>query len=209
MITLEWSFYHVRMRTDQRITVAMTELLRRQGYAASGVQQLAEASGAPVGSIYHHFKGGKRAVAGRALEESGAAYLELLVVLLGSHDDPVAGIEGVFAEAADTIESTGWANLCPVGTVLGEVSDVEPELREIGGRVIGSWIDAGTDLYRQRCGLSEPDARAFTYAIVAALEGAFILARAQRSREPLLAAGRVLAASLADLRRGADVHKVT
>ncbi|GAA3824253.1 TetR/AcrR family transcriptional regulator [Nocardioides panacisoli] len=186
------------MRTDQRITTAMTELLRRQGYAATGIQQLAEASGAPVGSIYHHFKGGKRAVAHRALEESGAAYLELLVLLLGRYDDPVAGIEGVFADAAETIESTGWANLCPVGTVLGEVADVEPELRAAGDRVIASWIEAGTEHY-ERCGLSGPDARSFVYALVAGLEGAFILARAQRSREPLLAAGRVLAGSLAAL----------
>ena len=176
----------------------MTELLRRQGYAATGVQQLAEASGAPVGSIYHHFKGGKRAVAAQALEESGAAYLELLVLLLNRYDDPVAGIEGVFAEAAETIESTGWANLCPVGTVLGEVADVEPELRAAGNRVVTSWVEAGTRHYEQY-GLSAPDARAFVYALVGALEGAFILSRAQRSGEPLLAAGRMLAASLQQL----------
>ena len=192
------------MDTDQRITVAMTELLRRQGYAATGIQQLAAAAEAPVGSIYHHFKGGKRAVAARALGESGAAYEELLLLLLARHDDPVAGIEGMFADAADTVESTGWANLCPVGTVLGEVADVEPALREVGAGVLGSWIEAGTEHY-ERCGLAGPDARAFTYALVAALEGAFILARAQRSREPLLAAGRMLAASLATLVRHAGV----
>jgi AcrR family transcriptional regulator len=198
MIALERLFYHVGMRTDQRITVAMTELLRRQGYAATGIQQLAEAAGAPTGSIYHHFKGGKREVAARALTEAGAAYLELLMVILTRTEDPVAGIEGAFAEAAATIEETGWANLCPVGTVLGEVAEVEPGLREIGDQILTSWIDAGTGLY-ERHGLSTEDARSFAYAVISGVEGALILARTQRSREPLLATGRMLAGSLSGL----------
>ncbi len=186
------------MRTDQRITVAMAELLRRQGYAATGIQQLAEAAGAPTGLIYHHFKGGKREIAGRALTDAGAAYLELLLLILTKYEDPVAGIEGACAEAADTMERTGWANLCPVGTVLGEVADVEPGLREVGDRVLTSWVDAGTSHY-QRHGLGAEDARSFAYAVIAGVEGAFILARAQRSREPLLATGRMLATSLSGL----------
>ena len=50
----------------------MTELLRVQGYAATSIKQLAEAAGAPTGSIYHHFKGGKREVAAAALRQAGA-----------------------------------------------------------------------------------------------------------------------------------------
>ena len=57
------------VRTDQRITLrAMAELLRRQGYAATGIQPAGpRRPDAPTGSIYHHFKGGKRAIAAAAL----------------------------------------------------------------------------------------------------------------------------------------------
>ncbi|WP_425458442.1 hypothetical protein [Amycolatopsis rhizosphaerae] len=51
-------------------------------------------------------------------------------------------------------------------------------------------------------GLSGGDARTAMQALLSALEGGFLLARAQRSAEPLLAAGRAMAGYLASLRAG-------
>jgi AcrR family transcriptional regulator len=184
------------VRTDQRIVLAMAELLRRQGYAATGINQLVEVSEAPTGSIYHHFKGGKAAVAAAALRQTGAVYIQLLPLLLDPYDDLATGVEAAFAQAAEDMEHTGWANLCPVGTVTGEIADAVPELREVAAEVIAHWIDEGTRYFVRR-GLSDADARNAIYALVSALEGAFILARGQRSREPLHAAGRATAAYIA------------
>lgn len=176
----------------------MAELLRLQGYAATGIKQLAHASQAPTGSIYHHFKGGKRDVAAAALRRTGAAYIQLLPLLLDPHDDLATGVAAAFAQAGDDLENTGWANMCPVGTVAGEIADTEPELRAVAGEVIDAWVTEGTRYFAER-GLSDADARAATYAVLTALEGAFILARGQRSPEPLLAAGRSTAAFVATL----------
>jgi AcrR family transcriptional regulator len=60
---------------------------RVQGYAATGLQQLARAAQAPIGSIYHHFRDGKRQVAAAALRQAGAAYIQLLPMLLDQHAD--------------------------------------------------------------------------------------------------------------------------
>ncbi|MGV7591984.1 TetR/AcrR family transcriptional regulator, partial [Mycobacterium kansasii] len=60
------------MPTHERLVVAMGELLRRQGYGATTVKQLTEAAGATMGSLYHHFPGGKPEVAAAALRSSGA-----------------------------------------------------------------------------------------------------------------------------------------
>ena len=176
----------------------MAELLRVQGYAATGIQQLARAAGAPTGSIYHHFRGGKRQIAATALRESGAAYIQLLPLLLDRHADLATAIEGAFAAAADNIANTGWANMCPVVTIAGEIADTEPELRQVAAEVIASWIEEGSRYLAGR-GLSETDARAAMYALLAALEGGFVLARAQRDVEPLLAAGRAVSAYIAAL----------
>jgi AcrR family transcriptional regulator len=191
-------FYHGSVKTDQRIVRAMAELLRVQGYAATGIQQLARAAGAPTGSIYHHFRGGKREVAAAALRETGAAFIQLLPMLLDRHADLATGIEAAFAAAAEDLATTGWANMCPVGTVAGEIADTEPELRQAVAEVIASWVEEGSRYLVGR-GLSEADARAVTYALLTALEGAFLLARAQREVEPLLAAGRAVAAYVATL----------
>ena len=186
------------MKTDQRIVRAMGELLRVQGYAATGIQQLARAAGAPTGSIYHHFRGGKREVAAAALRETGAAYIQLLPMLLDPHDDLATGIEAAFAAAAEDMAGTGWVNLCPVATVASEIADNEPELRQVAAEVIASWVDTGCR-YLARRGLSETDARAVMYALLTALEGGFLLARAQHDVEPLLASGRAVAAYVATL----------
>ncbi|GAC01490.1 putative TetR family transcriptional regulator [Gordonia namibiensis NBRC 108229] len=180
-----------RVKTDERIVVAMTELLRRQGYAATGIKQVVETSGAPIGSIYHHFKGGKRDIAAAALRQSGTAYGELVGMLLAPYDDPADGIEAAFVAAAETIEQGGWLNMCPVGTVAGEIADAEPDLREIAAEVMSSWIDTGAALFTAR-GLPEADARSLMTAAVSALEGAFIVARTQRSTDAILAAGRAM-----------------
>jgi len=186
------------VKTSQRIVRSMAELLRVQGYAATGIQQLARAAGAPTGSIYHHFRGGKREVAAAALRESGAAYIQLLPLLLDQHADLPTAIDAAFAAAADDIANTGWANMCPVATVASEIADTEPELRQVAAEVIASWADTGSR-YLARRGLSQADARAAMYALLAALEGGFLLARAQRSAEPLLAAGRAAAAYIATM----------
>lgn len=179
--------------------LAMAELLRRQGYAATGMTQLARAASAPTGSLYHHFKGGKREIAAAALRQTGAVYLELLPLLLDAHDDLAAGIEAAFAEAAEDMRDTGWANMCPVGTVAAEIADTEPELRDVAAEVMETWVDAGSRYLTAR-GLTEADSRTLVFSLLAALEGAFVLARALRSTEPLLAAGRTVAAHAAALR---------
>lgn len=191
-------FYHTLVKTDQRIVRAMAELLRVQGYAATSIQQLARAASAPTGSIYHHFRGGKREVAAAALRQTGAAYIQLLPILLDQHADLATAIDAAFAAAAEDVENTGWANMCPVGTVTGEIADTEPELREVAAEVMTSWINEGSHYLATR-GLSGTDARAVMYALLAALEGGFILARGQRSAEPLLAAGHAIAAYVATL----------
>jgi len=136
----------------------MWELLRVQGYAATGIQQLAQVAQAPTGSIYHHFRGGKREVAAAALRESGAAYIQLLPLLLDRHGDLATAIEAAFEAAAEDMANTGWANMCPVVTVAGEIADTEPELRQVAAEVIASWVEEGSRYLAGR-GLSRAGTR--------------------------------------------------
>ena len=50
---------------------ATGELLRRQGYAATGLNEIVARSGAPRGSLYFHFPGGKQELALAAMERTG------------------------------------------------------------------------------------------------------------------------------------------
>jgi AcrR family transcriptional regulator len=191
--------------TVERIVRAMAELMRTQGYAGTGMKQLAEAADAPVGSIYHHFPGGKLAIAAEVLRSTGAAYIQLVPLLLDPHPDLATGVDVAFATAAEDMLAHGWANMCPVGTITGEVADSEPELRTVAAEVIDGWVVTLSAYLRER-GLGAEDSRTAAFALLSALEGAFVLARGLRSTAPLLAAGRATAALVASLPRTAAVR---
>lgn len=178
--------------TRESILTAAAELMRHRGYAAVGMKDLVAAAGVPIGSLYHHFPRGKVQIAREALVNAGAAYGLLIPTLVDPHDDLGDAIESVFAQAAEDMAATGYANMCPVAGVAAEIADTVEELREATAEVFTGWLDGGTAYFQAR-GLAATEARDLTVALVGALEGAFILARTLRSPEPLLAAGRVLA----------------
>ncbi|BBY29572.1 TetR/AcrR family transcriptional regulator [Mycolicibacterium sediminis] len=178
--------------TRESILTAAAELMRHRGYAAVAMKDLAAASGAPIGSLYHHFPGGKVQIAREALVNAGAAYGMLIPTLVDPHDDLGEAVEALFAQAADDMAATGYANMCPVASVAAEIADTVDELRQATAEIFDGWLDGGAAYFTKR-GLPPAQARDVTVALVGALEGAFILARTLRSREPLLVAGRVLA----------------
>ncbi|WP_082133462.1 TetR/AcrR family transcriptional regulator [Mycolicibacterium obuense] len=178
--------------TRESILTAAAELMRHRGYAGVGMKDIAEASGAPIGSLYHHFRAGKVAIAREALRNAGAAYGLLIPTIIDAYTDLGEAVGGVFDQAAEDMEATGFANMCPVASVAAEVADTVEELRQATRDVFDGWIDGGTAYFVAR-GLDDRFARDLTVALIGALEGAFLLARALRTTEPLLAAGRTLA----------------
>ncbi|MFE7717633.1 TetR/AcrR family transcriptional regulator [Nocardia rhizosphaerihabitans] len=181
--------------TRDRLVVAVGELMRTHGYSAITVKQITAAAAAPMGSLYHHFPHGKVQIAAEALRSSGAAYIQLLPLLMDPHDDLRAAVPAAFADAARTLEESGWINMCPVGTVAGEIADSEPALREVAAEVVTDWIDKGTAYFVGR-GLGEPQARDLILGVLSSLEGAFVLGRTLRSTEPLLAAGQAISSRI-------------
>jgi AcrR family transcriptional regulator len=156
------------------------------------MKDIAQASGAPIGSLYHHFRGGKVQIAREALINAGHAYALLISTIVDEYTDLGGAIDGAFTQAAEDMAGTGFANMCPVASVAAEVADTVEELRETSASVFTGWVDAGSAYFESR-GLDAPAAREVTFALIGALEGAFVLARTLRSTEPLIAAGRALA----------------
>src|SRR4051812_2586695 len=130
--------------TRESILTAAAELMRHKGYAAVAMKDVVAASGAPIGSLYHHFPGGKTQIAREALINAGAAYAMLIPTLVDPHDDLGEAIESVFNQAAADMAATGFANMCPVASVAAEVADTVEELRETSSTIFTSWLDGGT-----------------------------------------------------------------
>ena len=86
--------------TRETILTATAELMRHRGYGAVGMKDIVAAAGTPIGSLYHHFPGGKAQIAHEALTNAGAAYGLLLFSVVDEHTDLGDAIAAVFTEAA-------------------------------------------------------------------------------------------------------------
>src|SRR5947207_1954630 len=184
-----------RAPTRDRIVEQSAELLRLQGYSATGVKQIVEAAQAPFGSLYHFFPGGKEQLGAEAVRVSGAIYAQLIPAVFDPAPDPVTGVRDFFAGAAEHLRETDYADACPIATVALEVSSSSEPMRLACAQVFESWIDAGTR-YFTGGGLAPEKARELTITMLSALEGAFVLARALRSTEPLALASAHAAAAV-------------
>jgi AcrR family transcriptional regulator len=178
--------------TRERLVDASAELFRQQGYNATGVKQIVTKAQAPFGSMYHFFPGGKAELGAEAIKASGALYELLIPAVLDPAPDIVTGVRMFFAGAAEHLRETDYADACPIATVALEVSSISEPLREACAEVFERWIVAGAERY-EAAGVTAEQARELTIGMLAALEGAFVLARAARSTEPLRIAGELAA----------------
>ncbi|HXD63915.1 MAG TPA: TetR/AcrR family transcriptional regulator [Solirubrobacteraceae bacterium] len=178
--------------TRDRIIDASAELLRRQGYAGTGVKQIVAAARAPFGSIYHHFPGGKEELGAAAIRRSGALYELLIPAVFDPAPDLVSAVRLFFEGAAAHLEDSEYEDACPIATVALEVSSTSDTMREACAEVFESWITAGLPRFTAE-GLDEATSRELVIGMIAALEGAFVLARAAQSTEALQVAGELSA----------------
>jgi AcrR family transcriptional regulator len=174
--------------TKHRIVQRSAELFRRQGFAGTGVKQIVAEASAPFGSLYHFFPGGKEQLGEEVIRWSGAIYGQLIDAFFGPGTDPVSATRDFFAAAATTLRETDYADACPIATVALEVSSTNEPMRQACADVFNSWVDAATQRLVES-GLPRKRSRSLAVSMLALLEGAFVLARAQRSTEPLDIAG--------------------
>jgi TetR/AcrR family transcriptional regulator, lmrAB and yxaGH operons repressor len=175
--------------TRQRLVTAAAELFRRQGYAATGIKAILTAAGAPYGSLYHFFPGGKVELGRAVIEEGGLAYRALVETFFHDAVDSVDATEQFFDGGAELLESTGFADACPIATIAGEVADTHESMRIAAAAAFDSWMSA-LSAHLVAHGADPDRADAVAVELFCLVEGAFLLARTTRSAEPMRVAGR-------------------
>ena len=170
----------------QRMIRTMGRLLQRQGFHATGLNQVVAESGAPKGSLYHHFPAGKEQLAVEAVRSAGEHAAGAMASTLASRTTAAEAIRAVVTGMAVALERSGFEYGCPIATVALEVSSDSAPVREACDEVFASWerLIAG----RLVADGAAPTAAAETATVVlAALEGGLILARTRQDPDPLLA----------------------
>lgn len=188
-------------RTRQKLIDATGMLLRKQGYHATGLSEIVEESGAPRGSLYFHFPDGKDQLAVAALEQSGEEWRVRIEAAVAGSAGLGQAIDAIVTLLADDLEASGWAHGCPVAAVALE-STSKPVRAAVRAHFT-TWQTGVTTRLVEHFGLPAPVAAQLATVALAAIEGGLLLARVQRTREPLITVGRALQAMAAMLPRPA------
>lgn len=162
------------------------ELLRRRGYAATGLNEIVARSGAPKGSLYFHFPGGKEQLAAAAMTRSGELLGGAMAAVLASHDDVGAALASLVDALAAGLEASGYRDGCPIATVALETAGNSQELTAVAGLAFDSWLEV-LSARLEASGLSGAAAERRALLVLSAIEGALLLARVRRDLSPLLA----------------------
>lgn len=181
--------------TRDRLISATGRLLRQQGYAATGLNQVMAAADAPKGSMYFHFPGGKEELAAAAVDrfaERTTAHMTDLLARRSAAD----AVRGFFDAYITYFEQTDFRDGCVVATVALDESSTHERLAEAASRALHGWVDLLADALEAE-GRERADAVALATVVIATLEGAIVMAKGQRSIEPFVAARAVLGDLLA------------
>ncbi len=169
------------------------QLLRRQGYAGTGLNEIVARSGAPRGSLYFHFPGGKEELAVAAMQRSGKQLGGAITALLGAGADLGEALAGIVDALAAGLQASGYRDGCPIATVTLEASGTSEPVRITAAAVFDTWLGALEERL-VRAGLSPEAAARRALLVLSAIEGALILARAKRDIGPLSAVREELVA---------------
>ena len=175
-----------------RMAVGAAELLARHGPQATSFSEVLAHTGAPRGSVYHHFPGGKDELVGAAIEVTATRAQELLESMRGA---PAVDVAEYFLEIWRTLLTrTDFRVGCALVAVTTAADS--DDLVDLAAGAFRSWRARLAELLAVG-GLGPDRADRVAVLLLAASEGAVVLSRAERSIEPF----DTVAADLLDLVR--------
>ena len=163
--------------TRQGMIEGAAGLLSRRGLQATSFTEILAATGAPRGSLYHHFPGGKDELIAAATRFVGDQVLSQLK--RGDPTTPAAVVESFTALWRRVLVGSDLGAGCAVAAVAVDAGPDHRELSAVAGAVFGAWRLSLTD-HLHRSGLEAGRAADVAVLVLAAMEGALVVSRAQQ-----------------------------
>lgn len=153
-------------------------LLAKHGLQGTSFSEVLELTGAPRGSVYHHFPNGKNQLIDSALDVAGGRALDLLESWAGAPPERV--VENFLGIWREILSRSQFGAGCAVLAVT--VATDSPQLLRHAAEIFRAWRTRLADLFEQG-GLPPRRAARFAATLVASSEGAVVLSRAEQSME--------------------------
>lgn len=168
----------------ERMVQATAELLRLQGYHATGLNQIIAHSRAPKGSLYYYFPGGKEDLVANAIDFAGQQVFERVRSLFEAAPSASEAVRSLFDVHIEELETSNFEKGCPVATVTLEAAPVSD-------RIHGSVSQAFTVMLEyltaklEEFGHTPEEARSLGILVFSAFEGAIMISKGLRDTGPL------------------------
>lgn len=176
-----------------RLLAATEEMLRESGMHGTTIKDVVARSGAPIGSLYHYFPGGKPQLVDEALRINAEKIPQLIDKCFDGRRSAAAAVRALFDGAATGFERGGADKGCAVGAVTLDVMPPDAAIRRVCKDAFDHWIA----MIAPRLPFADTRTRrSFALMIVAALEGAFVLSKAAQDGQPFRDAGKWLSAMI-------------
>jgi AcrR family transcriptional regulator len=181
--------------TRDRMILSTALLVRERGARATSIDDVLAHSGAPRGSVYHHFPGGRDEL----LREATRFAADYIAGRLAGDGDPLAKLDAFVEGYRADLVANDFRPGCPIVAVAIEDG---AGLQDLAAEAFTRWEDLLAVSFR-KAGVRRRAARDLAVTIIAGLEGALVMARAQKSVVPLDTVHRLLRAQLrGELQRG-------
>jgi TetR/AcrR family transcriptional repressor of lmrAB and yxaGH operons len=168
----------------EQILEAAARLFEKQGYHATGLNEIIRESGSPKGSLYYYFPEGKEQIGAETALWSAAQMSERIRFGLSQAENPAEAVRLLALGIAGAIEQSGFAAGGPLMMLAAE-SAVRSERLNIACReAYGQMQTAFSEKLSGNAELAE--------FVLTTLEGAILLSRVHHSGEPLRRAGEYL-----------------
>ena len=167
--------------TRQSMVLAAVELLRERGVDGVTLDDVLSRSGAPRGSIYHHFPSGRAQIIEEAAQLSGDAISRLISNAAPS--GPAAVVDAFTAFWRKLLRQSDFAAGCPVVSIAVSAPP-DSALAQHSNQIFRTWHELVTDCLTAD-GLDTAVARRLATTSLGAIEGAITMCRATSSLQPL------------------------
>ncbi len=185
------------VKTRDRMIETTARLLQERGYYGTSLKDILVESGAPRGSLYFHFPGGKTEIVAEATRASIDQATEALRQSLAQAPTPGAGVRRFVELTAEMMAAYNYTFGCPVAPIILDAQGEEATLAELCRAAFDEWAVVMRAAFEDAD--IDPD-RAATLALMveATHEGLFLIARARRDIAPLMTGAVELEALIDD-----------
>lgn len=159
------------------------QLFRTKGYNGVGLTELLAVSGAPKGSFYHHFPGGKEELGVAALSLSDRVIGDLIEACFAASSNEREAVERLAETIAALFEKSSYRAGCPITSIAIDAMPQSASLTTAGQAVLTNWNEIAVK-HAMRWGRTQGEAQAFADRLTIALEGAWLVARIRQSKAP-------------------------